>query len=417
MASVNYGSVPFAQQISFFRQKLNIPTNHWTDIYNKEHDYAFVVAGANRDDLLADFRTAVEKAISEGTTLEQFRKDFDRIVEQYGWDYNGGRNWRSRVIYETNLTSSYNAGRYEQLQAQKSALPYWRYRHSDLVEDPRPEHQAWDGLILRADDPWWHTHYPPNGWGCQCYVEGLTEEDLAALGKTGPDTAPPAAWQTREIGKRNPNGPTTVRVPAGIDPSFEHAPGQSRLQSAVPPERPEPPARGGNGLPNRVALDALPAPRVLPADAVLPAGLDDAAYANAFLNQFGAQFRGDPVVFKDVMGSALVMGDSLFERRGKAVTDNVKANKNERGPYMGIMARAVIEPDEIWVRLEYQHKEQKSVVRRRYIARFTLPGQDVPALAVWEHSKEGWSGITTYPVSQHDINDLRVGVRIYRREE
>lgn len=55
-------SLPFAEQNQFFRRKLNLPTNAWTDIYTREHDYAFVVAGANRDDLVQDFRQAVEKA-------------------------------------------------------------------------------------------------------------------------------------------------------------------------------------------------------------------------------------------------------------------------------------------------------------------------------------------------------------------
>ncbi|HDY6109681.1 TPA: hypothetical protein RQ786_006664, partial [Pseudomonas aeruginosa] len=47
-------SLPFAEQNQFFRRKLNLPTNAWTDIYTREHDYAFVVAGANRDDLVQD---------------------------------------------------------------------------------------------------------------------------------------------------------------------------------------------------------------------------------------------------------------------------------------------------------------------------------------------------------------------------
>ena len=169
MPSAAYGSLPFAEQAEFFRRKLNLPTDGWTDIYTREHDWAFVVAGANRDAIVADFRAAIEKAIEGGTTLDEFRKDFDRIVATHGWDYNGGRNWRSRVIYDTNLATSYAAGRWQQLQA----APYWQYEHQDWVQNPRPLHVSWDGLVLERDNPFWQTHFPPNGWGCHCKVRGL----------------------------------------------------------------------------------------------------------------------------------------------------------------------------------------------------------------------------------------------------
>ncbi|MCO6441340.1 MAG: hypothetical protein J5I81_09700 [Nitrococcus mobilis] len=230
--AVNYGSLPFSEQIAFFRRKLNLPTESWTDIFGAEHDHAFVVAGANRDDLVADFRAAVDKAISEGTTLAEFRKDFDAIVARHGWSYNGGRGWRSRVIYDTNLRTSYAAGRYAQLQSVKTRRPYWRYRHSIAVTDPRPQHLSWDGLVLEADDPWWQAHYPPNGWGCQCFIESLAARDLRRLGKDGPDTAPPIVYQTRTVGSRGPT-PRTVRVPEGIDPGFAHAPGASAANTAM----------------------------------------------------------------------------------------------------------------------------------------------------------------------------------------
>lgn len=228
MADVAYGSLPFAEQIAFFKRKLNLPTQSWTDIYRSEHDWAFVVAGANRDALLADFRTAVERAIEGGISLEKFRKDFDAIVAQHGWDYNGGRDWRSRVIYETNLNTSYAAGRYQQLQA----APYWQYIHADWVTHPRRQHQAWNGLVLARDDPFWRTHFPPNGWGCQCSVRGLWARDLQRLGKKAPDTAPQVQWVEREIGKNSPNGPRLVQVPEGIDPGFEYAPGKAQREAA-----------------------------------------------------------------------------------------------------------------------------------------------------------------------------------------
>ncbi len=84
------------------------------------------------------------------------------------------------------------AGRWMQLTDpdQLALQPYLEYRHGDSRE-PRLQHLAWDGLTLPADDPWWDTHYPPNGWGCKCKVFAAGPRDLARAGKSGPDTAPP----------------------------------------------------------------------------------------------------------------------------------------------------------------------------------------------------------------------------------
>ena len=151
--AVAYGSLPFTEQIAFFRAKKDVLTDSYLDVWETQHDVAFMVAGANRADLLADLRTAVDKAISTGSTLETFRQDFAAITTTYGWNYNGGFNWRTRVIYETNLRQSYNAGTWHQLQQEKRYRPYWRYRHNDAVEHPRPLHVSWNGLVLSADDP------------------------------------------------------------------------------------------------------------------------------------------------------------------------------------------------------------------------------------------------------------------------
>lgn len=226
--TVAYGSLPFAEQIQFFRAKTNVPTSTYLDVYNSEHDWAFMVAGANRNDLLADFREAVDNAIANGGTLEQFRADFDDIVARHGWAYNGGRNWRSRVIYQTNLYSSYNAGRLQQQTEMIEYLPYWEYRHGDS-QHPRPTHLSWHGKVLPATDPWWQHYYPVNAYGCQCSVIAHSREDVERLGLKITDT-PTVEWESRTIGVRS--NPQVVQVPVGIDPGFEHAPGASRLNSA-----------------------------------------------------------------------------------------------------------------------------------------------------------------------------------------
>jgi len=113
--------LPFPEQIDFFRQKQNLPTERYDDILKEAHDRAFVVAGAMKADLLNDLRKAVDKAIAEGKTIDWFRKEFEAIVQKHGWegwtgsDTKAGRDWRTRVIYKTNLSASYAAGRWQQL--------------------------------------------------------------------------------------------------------------------------------------------------------------------------------------------------------------------------------------------------------------------------------------------------------------
>lgn len=230
--TLNVGQVPFAEQIAFFRRKVPLPSESWTQLYTAGHDHGFVIAGATREALVQDFFESVEKAIAEGKSLESFRKDFDRIVTAHGWDYNGSRNWRSRVIYETNLFTSFAAGRREQLLSMTETHPYWMYVHSDAVKHPRPEHLALDGLVLRWDDPFWDTFFPPNGWGCQCSIRALTERQLGKLGKEGPDQAPDIPEREVVIGQHGPT-PRTVRLPEGIDPGFEYAPGATVPQGTL----------------------------------------------------------------------------------------------------------------------------------------------------------------------------------------
>lgn len=411
--AASYGRVPFRQQIEFFSRKVRLPTNGWTDVYAQEHDWAFMVAGANRDDILSDFQAAIRRAIDEGRTLEQFRLDFDNIVAKHGWDYNGGRNWRSRVIYETNMRQSYNAGRYEQQMKLAKAMPYLRYKHSDAVMHPRPVHQSWDGKVWRADDPIWKVIYPANAWGCQCYTESLSERDLKRLGKTGPDPTPELNYRDVVIGQRSPGGPRTVSVPDGIDPGFEYAPGRARLLSQVPPEKPDPPvpgSAGGAGLPNLRPSDLLPATRAIPANRLLPAGLTDGDYAAAFLREFGAGIDA-PAIFTDVIGERLVIADELFRDASGAY----KADKRGRGRWMRVLADALMAPDEIWARLEWMHALGRMVIRRRYVARFLVDGETTPTLAVFERGPDGWWGVTTFQGAPGSEDEWRVGVRLYRR--
>ena len=211
------------EAIDFLRNKLDVPTAHWTDLWQEQHSAAFTVAGAMSDSLVSDFHDAVNKAVQDGTTLDQFRKDFDQIVADHGWSYNGSRNWRSRVIFDTNINTSYAAGRWDQIQLVKDQRPYLRYVHLEGQLHPRPEHESWHDTVLPVDDPWWLTHFPPNGWFCHCTVQSLNERDLGRYGLAVSDQAPPVEMVERTV--NTAQGPRVVQVPRGIDPGFGYRPG------------------------------------------------------------------------------------------------------------------------------------------------------------------------------------------------
>lgn len=218
---------PFALQVEFLKAKLRLPTNKWDDIWQEAHDRAFVVAGAAKADLLADLHSAVIRAVEEGRGIEDFRKEFREIVAKNGWTgwtgqgSDAGEAWRTRVIYQTNMATSYAAGRFAQLSDPDLLLlrPYWKYHHLDGVLHPRPLHVSWGGLVLPHDHPFWKTHYPPNGWGCHCWVTAASRADYDKAQASG-KAEPPEGWSA--INARS-------GAPVGIDKGWAYAPGATRV--------------------------------------------------------------------------------------------------------------------------------------------------------------------------------------------
>jgi hypothetical protein len=222
---VDFGS-PWDAQIRHLVDKLRLPTERWDDIRHGAHDRAFVVAGAAKADLLADLHRAVidsaQATKADDPThrggLAEFRKDFKDIVQRSGWTgWTGegsakGEAWRTRVIYQTNMATSYAAGRYRQLTdpAFLKLKPYWQYVHNDGVAHPREQHQAWNGFTALHTHPFFKTHFAPNGWGCRC--------EIRALARPGPDakTTLPEGWDGID--------PKTG-APPGIDKGWAYAPG------------------------------------------------------------------------------------------------------------------------------------------------------------------------------------------------
>jgi len=233
--------LPPKEAIDFFRRKGFTFGFAWQDVWQDEHVRAFTVAKAMSRDLLEDIRGAVDKAIAEGTTLDQFRSDLRPLLEAKGWwgkklmtdPATGaekvvqlGSPRRLRTIFGMNMRKAYAAGRWQRIQRTKKTFPYLRYLHSEASLRPRPQHVAWHGVIRLVDDEWWDTHYGPNGFGCNCTAVPVNDRIMARRGWSLTER-PPQFMPERYV---NPRTGELTKIEAGISPGFNYNVGKAYLQ-------------------------------------------------------------------------------------------------------------------------------------------------------------------------------------------
>lgn len=167
------------------------PTVNWSEMMHEEHAAAFTVAKIAQLDLLSQVRESLGRVLSEGGTFEQWKAAILPNLQRAGWwgvvqnrDLTGTdaaivvNDRRLRTIYRTNLRMSISAGRWRKYQREKSLFPYLRYLSDHYRKHPRLNHKALHGVILPVDHPAWQWMFPPNGWGCNCRVEQVSEERM-----------------------------------------------------------------------------------------------------------------------------------------------------------------------------------------------------------------------------------------------
>jgi SPP1 gp7 family putative phage head morphogenesis protein len=199
--SVAFG-LPPERAIEYFQSKGYKLTWDWRELWQEAQARTFTVAKVMRSDILQDIRSAVDDALNNGTTLADFQKNLTPILQAKGWwgktehvnTVTGetstaqlGSPRRLRTIYQTNLQTAYMAGRYRQMKEASDSHPYWQYV-AILDGRTRPMHRAMNGRVFRHDDPFWQTHYPPNGFNCRCRVRARTADSIERDGIT-PDSS------------------------------------------------------------------------------------------------------------------------------------------------------------------------------------------------------------------------------------
>ncbi len=184
----------FHEAIAAFRRRDPITDDQLDVLTEVERERAFWVAGVTDADLVQQVYDEIDRAISDGTTLE----DFKAAVGESLFDAWGAPDaFRVETVFRTNVMTSYNAGRSAMMTEPVvlESRPFWRCdrMHGGDHKHEEPSHicREMDGVIRPADDPIWTKNHPPFHHCCGCVLSPLSKTEAAGP----PSGQPPTTLQ------------------------------------------------------------------------------------------------------------------------------------------------------------------------------------------------------------------------------
>lgn len=401
-----FGLEPEAS-VKWFQSKGYALTFDWRDMAAEEHAYAFTVAKCAQLDVLATMREGVDAAIKNGTTFAEFQKTVRPQLQAKGWwgekeqtdPVTGevklvqlGSPRRLKTIYDTNLRTSHAAGKWQRIEDSARTRPYLRYVTRGEGKNRRAEHQALRDIVRPVSDPIWSEIYPPNGWGCACSVQQLSERDVKRLKL---EVSEPV--ELEYVNYTNKRTGETSRVPKGVDPGWNYNVGMARKPNAPLGNIPTlTPSRNFADYGRPKAKDVTQGLRSSPPQS-------DGSPKEVFRKVFGTSDSKSSTLISDKEGYQVAFSEEQYLAHVGPKADN----RQRWFPH----AKDVVEdPFEVWL-VPHRRKDGSVVLRRRYIGLFKQEGAAKPVLVVVDDN----GAITSFPTNR--IDRQREGYLHYSREE
>ena len=377
-SKIDFNPLKPSEAIAYIKSKgLNL-TYNYEEMMHEAHHKAFSVAKVTRLDLLNDIHEAVKTAIEDGTPFENFKKNIKPILQKKGWwglkkikdpktgetkeVYIGSR--RLKNILNTNRQVAYAVGRYKQQSGFKLAV-YLQYRalqHGNRRED----HQSKHGTIKHRDDSWWNKNYPPNGWGCKCFVTAHSKKEIEKKGwkihdKPLDDIAH-KDWAYHVGATNNLSGLSKI----DLDKSLQELPKTTKNKAYE--------------------------------------NLSDDELLELFYKKMGVK-KGE--TFIDKIGDPMVIDDNLFLDKK---TKKMKIKKRDRHLLLDQLVNTIKDPDEIYLEFD------KSGIKKNMFRYINVNGKKKAILGVFRYFKDKTQGATLFFVD-HKLEDRRKMKLIYQKEK
>lgn len=167
--------------VDYFKSKGVKISKDWKDTFKLVQNHIFTVSGAMKMDILIDFKDMIEKAIAEGLSQSDFKKQLRERFEEKGWlskteNKKLVESFRLDTIYRTNLQSAFMDGRWAGHNLNIDLAPYV-INSSVLDRSTTKNCKALDKKVFRIDDKYFSQHLrPPGHYNCRRITVSLTEQ-------------------------------------------------------------------------------------------------------------------------------------------------------------------------------------------------------------------------------------------------
>jgi SPP1 gp7 family putative phage head morphogenesis protein len=169
--------------IKWLRKKIAVKKAVWGQIEQDARNASFYISRLGDLELIKFFKEQCLEALGQGIPYRQFAKKLFLLT--------GGTPFVAyqKTAYYTNMFSALGVQSQTAMRRVTDRFPYWRYS-AILDGKTRDSHARMHGVVVRHDDPFWSTWYPPNGFNCRCRVTIATEQMFQASREMLPGLQP-----------------------------------------------------------------------------------------------------------------------------------------------------------------------------------------------------------------------------------
>ncbi|UAW08045.1 hypothetical protein [Myxococcus phage Mx4 ts27htf-1hrm-1] len=223
----------FAEAVEYFRARLAVTDEAWRAMSEEARQRAFKVAGVAQLDLVASVWKALDKAVAEGTTFADFKREVGAALKKEWGGSVRNPGARLETIYRTNVQTAYSRGTWAQIQDEDTRAVRPFIKSVPILGDGRTSVicATIGTVILPADHPWWLTHWAPLHFNCRRTQTGLTRR---AAEKQGVTQVPPAVAAAPGFGRAPGLGgewqPDVSDAPDALRTVYE-----AKAQAPIPP--------------------------------------------------------------------------------------------------------------------------------------------------------------------------------------